>query len=230
MVEIGPGLGALTGPLLDCCPTLIAIEIDRDLSDLLRKRYVDQSGFKLHCGDALQTDLASLGHQKPVRVVGNLPYNISTPLLFHLLTFDSLIIDMHFMLQKEVVGRLAASPGNKAYGRLSLMVQYHCEVEPLFEVPASAFKPPPKVDSVFVRMKPYAEPPCQANDLELFSQVVKHCFQHRRKTLRNSLKNITGNSASLAALDVDLSLRPERLSVADFVNLSNQLSSMSQPS
>lgn len=226
VIEIGPGLGALTGPLLACCPTLIAVEIDRDLSDILRKRYADQTEFKLHCGDALQTDFASLGHQQPLRIVGNLPYNISTPVLFHLLTFGSLIIDMHFMLQKEVVDRLAAIPGSKNYGRLSLMTQYHCQVDALFEVPPSAFKPPPKVDSMFVRLTPYTTPPYQADDPALFARLVKQCFQYRRKTLRNSLKQIAKSTAILTALDFDLSLRPEVLSVADFVNLSNQLSNM----
>ena len=228
VVEIGPGLGALTGMLLAYCPTLMAIEIDRDLSEILRQHYVDQAGFRLYCDDALQIDFSALGNQKPLRVVGNLPYNISTPILFHLLTFGSHIIDMHFMLQKEVVDRLAASPGNKEYGRLSLMLQYHCQVEPLFEVPSSAFKPAPKVDSMFVRLTPYTTPPYQADDPILFGRLVKQCFQQRRKTLRNSLKQIIGNTEILPALNFDLSLRPETLSVADFVELSNQISSIIQ--
>ncbi|RLA47732.1 MAG: 16S rRNA (adenine(1518)-N(6)/adenine(1519)-N(6))-dimethyltransferase [Gammaproteobacteria bacterium] len=227
LIEIGPGLGALTEPLLERCPNLTVVEIDRDLADILSARYAQKPGFKLHRGNALQTDFAALSNQKPMRIVGNLPYNISTPLLFHLLTFSPLIIDMYFMLQKEVVDRLAASPGNKIYGRLSVMMQYHCQIQPLFTVPPTAFKPSPKVTSAVVRLAPHTTLPSRAVDPVIFERLVKLCFQQRRKSLRNSLKILVSETTSLSDFDVDLKARPETLSVADFVTLSNQLSALS---
>lgn len=224
LIEIGPGRGALTDSLLEHCANLTVVEIDRDLASLLEVRYLNNSNFKLHVGDALTADFATLGHHQPMRIVGNLPYNISTPLLFHLLNFRSLITDMYFMLQREVVDRLAASPGSKNYGRLSVMMQYHCQIQALFEVPATAFKPAPKVTSAVVRLIPHIEHPCEALDPDLFENLVRTCFQQRRKTLRNSLKKFVADPEVLSETGIDLTIRPEQISVANFVLLSNQLS------
>lgn len=226
LIEIGPGMGVLTAPLIKRCPTLIAVEIDRDLSEILRERFAMHAGFTLHRGDALRTDFAALGSYQPMRIVGNLPYNISTPLMFHLLNYSGLIVDMHFMLQKEVVDRLAARPGSKLYGRLSVMMQYQCQVQALLAVPSSAFTPPPKVASALVRLVPHAIRPCTAQDPDFFSRLVNTCFQQRRKTLRNSIKGLIQPGAITEGIDIDLTARPETLSVSDFVALSNQLSTM----
>lgn len=225
LIEIGPGLGILTKPLLEQCPNLTAIEIDTDLANRLAQRFGHLSGFQLHCGDALNADLAALANNHPVRVVGNLPYNISTPLLFYLLSCAAQIRDMHFMLQKEVVNRMAAPPGSKAFGRLSVMIQYASHVQPLMDVPPHAFSPSPKVTSTVVRLIPHAEIPKPANNPQHFAQLVNRCFQQRRKTLRNALKHLVPENAQLATLAVDLNARPETLSVADFVALSNELDS-----
>lgn len=224
MIEIGPGMGVLTEPLLKRCPTLIAVEIDRDLAEVLQERFASYSGFSLRRGDALRTDFAALGSGQPMRIVGNLPYNISTPLMFHLLTYSEQIIDMHFMLQKEVVDRLTAHPGSKLYGRLSVMMQYQCKVQALLAVPSSAFTPSPKVASALVRLVPHTTRPHTARDPALFSRLVNTCFQQRRKTLRNSIKGLIQTGATMDGLDIDLTTRPEMLSVGDFVALSNQLS------
>ena len=226
LIEIGPGQGAMTRPLLALCPQLQVVELDRDLAALLGDKFHASPDFKVHQGDALKTDFLQFKHSDtPLRIAGNLPYNISTPLIFHLLELAGHVSDMHFMLQKEVVDRLASAPGEKAYGRLSVMVQYYCQVEPLFMVPPGSFHPAPKVDSAIVRLLPFAQPPHPANDVKLLKRIVSACFQQRRKTLRNTLKNFA-SSEQLAALDIDLGLRPEVLSVADFVRLSNQLSVM----
>jgi len=223
IIEIGPGQGAITGPVLERGPSLQVIELDRDLVPLLREKFAQYPDLHIDQGDALKTDFSRFYQpDRPLRIIGNLPYNISTPLLFHLLSFSAIIRDMHFMLQKEVVDRLAATPGDKLYGRLSVMVQYHSRVEPLFRVPAGAFKPAPKVESAIVRLQPHAEPPYPANDLDHMAKLVNACFQQRRKTIRNTLKHLVDES-QLTQLDIDLSLRPEKLSVADFVRLSNQL-------
>ena len=224
LIEIGPGQGALTRPLLERCSQLQVVELDRDLAALLTGKFHSYPEFRLHQGDALKTDFRQFKRSDaPLRIVGNLPYNISTPLIFHLLGYAGDVSDMHFMLQKEVVDRLAASPGDKAYGRLTVMAQYHCQVEPLFIVPPGSFHPAPKVQSAIVRLLPYKEPPHQAQDTELLQKLVSACFQQRRKTLRNSLKHFA-TAEQLATLDIDLSLRPEVLAVKDFVHLSNQLS------
>ncbi len=224
LVEIGPGRGALTDALMKSGNKLTAIEIDRDLAEQLIQRYTGQKQFTLYRGDALATDFSTIAEQQPMRVVGNLPYNISTPLLFHLLNYRSWIRDMYFMLQKEVVERIAASPGNKSYGRLSVMMQYHCQVQALFTVPPTAFNPAPKVTSAMVRLIPHIEPPNKALDLGLFERLVKVCFQQRRKTLRNSLKLLTGDSTLLQLNDrLDLNARPETLSTAEFVEIANLL-------
>lgn len=226
LIEIGPGRGVLTDALLHTGCELWAIEIDRDLAALLERRYRDAANFHLVTGDALRTDYrAFVRAGQPLRVVGNLPYNISTPLLFHLLAQHELIRDMHFMLQKEVVERLAATPGTKAYGRLSVMVQYYCTVEPLFDVPPSAFAPPPKVDSAVVRLTPRAHIDPVAKDPALLENLVNLCFQQRRKTLRNCLKALVGPQ-HMENLGAPLSARPETLAVADFVALSNRIGAL----
>lgn len=225
LVEIGPGLGALTEELLDATNGhLDAVELDRDLIPVLRTqffRYADT--FTIHEADALKFDFAGLKQdERPLRIVGNLPYNISTPLIFHLVSFNGLIEDMHFMLQKEVVDRLAAGPGDNHYGRLGIMAQYYCRVEPLFIVPPGAFSPAPKVDSAIVRLVPYAEPPIPAKDVGQLQHVVRTAFGQRRKTLRNNLKQLISADA-LEALDIDPGLRPERLTLAEFVRISDAL-------
>lgn len=216
MLEIGPGLGALTHPLLHVLPKLKAVEIDRDLAAELTATW----GQQLHLieADALTVDYSAYGPK--LRVVGNLPYNISTPLLFHLLQYKSVIQDMHFMLQKEVVDRLCAAPGTRDYGRLSIMLQYDCEVEHLFTVPPTAFSPPPKVDSAIVRITPYKISPYKTVDREILSWVVGKAFQMRRKTLHNNLKLFFENDA-LLALGIDTQKRPEHLSIEEYVKIAN---------
>jgi len=226
LIEIGPGQGAITGPVLEKCPRLNVIELDRDLIPLLQKKFHQYPELHIHQGDALKTDFSQFYREgKPLRIIGNLPYNISTPLMFHLLSFSGQIRDMYFMLQKEVVTRLAAVPGDKNYGRLSIMVQYYCQVEPLFQIPPTAFRPAPKVESAIVRLLPYPEPPYPADDLQLLSRLVRACFQQRRKTMRNTLKHML-NAEQLEQLGIDLTRRPETLSVEDFVVLSNQIGAL----
>ncbi|KJS06807.1 MAG: ribosomal RNA small subunit methyltransferase A [Gammaproteobacteria bacterium BRH_c0] len=222
LIEIGPGQGALTAPLLERNPGLTAIELDRDLEQLLARKFAHHNDFNLIQQDALKFDFSTLNTRGPLRIVGNLPYNISTPLIFHLLSYQALITDMHFMLQREVVERMAAEPGTKVYGRLSIIVQYHCKVDFLFDVPPESFFPAPKVDSAIVRLAPYHRKPLQADDPELFNNLVKLCFQQRRKTLRNNLKQLSG-SYDVESLPFDLGRRPETLSLREFVDLSNQL-------
>jgi len=223
IVEIGPGQGALTEPLAAAAETLHVIELDRDLVPWLKVRFEKHPGFHLHQADALSVNFAELAEtDQPLRIVGNLPYNISTPLIFHLLEFAGRVQDMHFMLQKEVVKRMAANPGEKAYGRLSVMVQYYCQVEALFEVPPSAFDPAPKVDSAIVRLTPYPAPPHPARHFATFARLVNTVFQQRRKTLRNGLKNLL-DSDQIDQLDMDLTRRAESLSVAEFVTLSDRI-------
>lgn len=224
LVEIGPGQGALTTGLLDACDTLDVIELDRDLIPSLIARFGHDSRFHLHQGDALKFDFAALYKKDHgLRIVGNLPYNISTPLIFHLIESSAIIRDIHVMLQKEVVDRLAAAPSSSDYGRLSVMVQYHCHVEQLIDVPPSAFSPQPKVNSAVVRLTPHITLPHIATDHLFFSQLVRTAFSQRRKTLRNNLKLFIPADC-LATLDVDLSLRPENISVAQYVHISNQVS------
>jgi len=225
LVEIGPGQGAITAHLLEGCASLQAIELDRDLVPRLRTQFFNYPKFVIHQADALKFDFAELAKNQPLRVVGNLPYNISTPLIFHLLESRQHISDMHFMLQKEVVERMAAIPGDEAYGRLSIMCQYYCAVEMLFEVPPEAFRPIPKVDSAIVKLRPHAELPCVAEDEALFANIVKTVFQMRRKTLRNGLKAIL-DKPILEQLGEQLNLRPEALSLQDFVNLSNRINQL----
>ena len=221
-VEIGPGLGALTEELLERVPTLQALELDRDLVPILRTKFFNYPGFRIHEGDALQFDFGRLYDGRPLRVVGNLPYNISTPLIFRLLAQAELIGDMHFMLQKEVVDRLAASPGNKDWGRLSIMTQYRCQVQPLFKVGPGAFKPAPKVDSAIVRLIPHRELPHPAKDEKVLATVVRTAFNARRKTLRKGLESLVTDE-QWQDIALDNRLRPEQLSLADFVALADML-------
>jgi 16S rRNA (adenine1518-N6/adenine1519-N6)-dimethyltransferase len=229
IVEIGPGLGAITEHLLATAGHLDVVELDRDLLPYLRIAFASYgNNLRIHEADALQFDFRSLSKDNSntpkelLRIVGNLPYNISTPLIFHLLSYTDLIADMHFMLQKEVVLRLAAGAGTNNYGRLSIMAQYFCRVDNLFEVPPEAFDPRPKVDSAIVRMAPYTDLPHTANDFKHFESLVKSGFAQRRKTLRNNLKGIA-NDEQLQSLGIDPSIRPERLTVGDFVAISNLL-------
>ena len=220
VVEIGPGRGALTYPLLEDLPHLHVVELDRDLITLLRQENTPDR-LSIHESDALKFDFRTLKPaDKPLRVVGNLPYNISTPLIFHLLSQSDAISDMTFMLQKEVVDRLTASPGTRDWGRLSIMVQYHCQADYLFFVPPGAFSPPPKVDSAVVRLIPHASPPHPANDEEHLRRLVAQAFTQRRKAIRNSLKSqVTLEQFEQAGIDAGL--RPDQLTVADYVTLAN---------
>ncbi len=227
IVEIGPGKGAITQLLADACDNLNVIELDRDLVPWLKVKFEKHPNFQLFQADALQFDFAQLiRNDKPLRIVGNLPYNISTPLIFHLLSYAGQVQDMHFMLQKEVVKRMAAQPGESAYGRLGIMVQYYCAVEDLFEVPPTSFDPAPKVDSAIVRLIPYKELPYVANNIKTLETLVNVAFQQRRKTLRNSLKQLL-TVEQMETLPVDLSLRPEEISLSEYVAMSNLLGEVS---
>ena len=228
MLEIGPGQGALTEGLLSSGAQLDVIELDRDLIPILQAQFADNPRFRLNQGDALKFDFTQLNAgERSLRVVGNLPYNISTPLIFHLLDNAHLIRDMHFMLQKEVVERLAAEPGGGDWGRLSIMVQYHCRVEHLFNVGPGAFNPPPKVDSAIVRLIPHDVLPHPAKNPRLLERVVREAFNMRRKTLRNTLKGLL-SAEDIEAAGVDGSLRPEQLKLADFVHLADRLAELNQ--
>ncbi len=227
IVEIGPGKGAITQLLADACDNLNVIELDRDLVPWLKVKFEKHPNFQLFQADALQFDFAQLiRNYKPLRIVGNLPYNISTPLIFHLLSYASKVQDMHFMLQKEVVKRMAAQPGESAYGRLGIMVQYYCAVEDLFDVPPTSFDPAPKVDSAIVRLIPHKELPYIANNIKTLETLVNVSFQQRRKTLRNSLKQLL-SMEQMESLPVDLSLRPEEISLPEYVAMSNLLGEVS---
>jgi 16S rRNA (adenine1518-N6/adenine1519-N6)-dimethyltransferase len=213
LVEIGPGLGALTAPLLARCGALDVIELDRDLAARLRQR----PGLGVIEADVLRVDFGALAQAggQPLRVVGNLPYNISTPILFHLLDAAAHWRDAHLMLQKEVVTRMAAAPGGRNYGRLSVMLQWRCRIEPLFEVPPSAFEPPPRVDSAVVRLRPLAAPP--AVNARLLGELVALAFSQRRKLLRHTLGRWLAAHRPGAAFD--LQRRAEEVPVAEYVAL-----------
>jgi 16S rRNA (adenine1518-N6/adenine1519-N6)-dimethyltransferase len=219
MIEIGPGLGALTKPLLRYLSSLTAIEIDEDLQIFLQKEFSKE---KLHilAKDALTVDYHSFGEK--IRIVGNLPYNISTPLLLRLLSFTENIQDMHFLLQKEVVDRLVGQPGTKAYGRLSIIVQYFCKAIPLLAVPCEAFYPPPKVQSTFIRLVPHSPSPFAAVCIEGLQEVVKLAFSMRRKTLANTLKPLL-HAEELHKLGIQPSLRPEQISIVEYIIITNYL-------
>ena len=224
IVEIGPGLGALTKPLLKKITQLHVVEIDRDIVSWMQAEYAKpayaNNELFVHNVDALKFDFTALGGK--IRVTGNLPYNISTPILFHLLDNLPNIIDMHFMLQKEVVERMVAEPSTPAYGRLSVMLQYYLQMEYLFTVPPEAFDPAPKVESAFVRCVPHASLPFVAKDTKLFAKIVLTAFSQRRKTLRNTLKGLL-DDAGFAKLSIDSQLRAENLGVAQFVAITNHL-------
>lgn len=219
VIEIGPGLGALTQPLLDRLDVLHVVEIDRDIISRLKTSF-PADRLVIHEGDALAFDFASV--PGPLKIVGNLPYNISTPLLFHLAEYGDHVIDMHFMLQKEVVDRMVAEPSCADYGRLGVMLQYRFEMENLIDVPPEAFWPPPKVDSAVVRMIPAAGRCGVADDYALFEKVVTQAFAQRRKTLRNNLKGLL-DEAALSELGIDAGMRAENIAVADYVRMANWL-------
>jgi 16S rRNA (adenine1518-N6/adenine1519-N6)-dimethyltransferase len=218
LVEIGPGLGALTWPLLQRCQSLTVIELDRDLAARLRER---GAGLTVVEADVLTVDFGTLANEmaKPLRLVGNLPYNISTPILFHLLDFASLVADQHFMLQKEVAQRMAAAPGGKDYGRLSVMLQWRYRIETVLEVPPQAFEPPPKVDSAIVRMRPLLAAATQRP--QLLAELVAVAFSQRRKLLRHTLGRWL--EARGFAGDFDVQRRAEEVPVAQYVALAEQL-------
>ncbi|MCS3904296.1 16S rRNA (adenine1518-N6/adenine1519-N6)-dimethyltransferase [Methylohalomonas lacus] len=222
IVEIGPGHGALTGALLDACGRLDAIELDRDLVSALPGRYLDHGELVVHSADAVDFDFRQLAVRgTALRIIGNLPYNISTPLIFHLLEQRSVINDMLFMLQREVVERMTAGAGNKTYGRLSVMVQFACEVENLFTVRPGAFQPPPKVDSAIVHLHPRRQLLHEVDPADL-AQVVKQAFAQRRKTLRNTLRDLLP-AAAIEAAGIDPAQRAEQLGLDQFAALANAL-------
>lgn len=220
VVEIGPGLGALTKPLLRALNHLLAIEIDRDLHQSLSEMPSTKGQLELICADALTIDYGQFG--KNLRVIGNLPYNISTPLLIHLLHYLPHIQDMTFMLQKEVVDRLCAQPGNKTYGRLSVIVQYFCEAESLFNVPKEAFYPQPKVESAIVRLTPYSVSPYPTIDFLTLERLLHCAFSMRRKTLANNLKPLL-SATDLITLGIDPTQRPEQISVTDYAQIAKYI-------
>jgi 16S rRNA (adenine1518-N6/adenine1519-N6)-dimethyltransferase len=220
-VEIGPGLGALTAPLLAQNVQLDVIELDRDLVALLQKKFSTQNQLTIHSADALSFDFSTLvQNNEKLHIIGNLPYNISTPLMFRLLSFSNCIADMHFMLQKEVVDRICAAPGTKQYGKLSVMMQYYCDSELLFEVPPESFEPIPKVMSAIIRLTPHPQPPVRVGSVNQLNQLVTYAFSQRRKTIRNSLKNqLTEEQIASAGINPDA--RAEMLTLAKFANLAN---------
>lgn len=221
MVEIGPGLGAITAPLLEHVRRLDAIELDRDIIPELVRLCARAGELTIHQADALNFDFSSLAPDEgKLRVVGNLPYNISTPLIFHLLGQLSVIEDMHFLLQREVVERISATPGGGAYGRLSIMVQFRCRCEVLFSVSGGAFSPPPKVESALLRLTPHPQPPVKVDDEPRFALIVSRAFNQRRKTLKNALKTLL-SAKDIEAAGVDPGARPETLTLGDYAALSN---------
>jgi 16S rRNA (adenine1518-N6/adenine1519-N6)-dimethyltransferase len=227
MVEIGPGLGALTEPLIERLATpespLHAVELDRDLIARLTKKF--GALLELHAGDALAFDFGSLaapGDKPSLRIVGNLPYNISSPLLFHLVTFAPCVIDQHFMLQDEVVERMVAEPGSKAFGRLTVMLQYRYVIDKLIDVPPESFQPPPKVDSAIVRMIPYAPHELPVVDDAILGDLVTAAFSQRRKMLRNTLGDYR-DRVDFEALGFDLARRAEEVPVEEYVRIAQAL-------
>jgi 16S rRNA (adenine1518-N6/adenine1519-N6)-dimethyltransferase len=232
LVEIGPGEGALTLPLLRACGHLTAIELDRDLIASLAARARDVGDLNIISADVLTVDFGELacpsrlsmasGGDSQLRVVGNLPYNISTPILFHCLDHAGAIRDMHFMLQKEVVDRMTAPPGSKTYGRLSVMLQLRCTVEPLFKVPPGAFRPPPKVDSAIVRLTPLPTQALPDADADLIARLVRAAFGQRRKTLSNALRDVA-TAKQIDAAGIDPRARAEQLAPSAFVALAQTL-------
>lgn len=223
IVEIGPGRGALTAPLIASGALLDVVELDRDLIPILTAQFSQNPQFHIHQADALKFDYRALSRAyEKLRVIGNLPYNITTPLLFHLLSQSDVIEDMCFMLQREVVERICAEPGSKRYGRLSIMIQYQCDAELLFLVPPEAFDPIPKVESAIIYMQPKRSALAEQVDVVALNKLVTQAFNQRRKTLANTLKNNV-SVAQLEALDIDPTQRPEMVSVAQYVQLAQSL-------
>lgn len=230
-VEIGSGSGALTRPLLARGAMVTAIEVDRDLVARLRQWDAARSGaLRIIEGDALEQPVEPLIEAAggALRVIGNLPYNLSTPLLFHLTAPSSGMTDLHLLLQREVVERMAAGPGSRLYGRLSVMIQARCDVEPLFEVPPGCFSPPPRVTSRFVRLRPHAKPPLGDTDPAALGRVVAAAFAQRRKTLRNALRGLI-NETDMAAVGIDPGSRAERIDLAGYGRLARLLHPPSRP-
>lgn len=220
IVEIGPGRGALTKELLSRVDRLEVVEIDREIIPMLKKKFADYQGFTIYHADALKFDYHRLKTDaQSLRLIGNLPYNISTPLLFHLISFKHIISDMLFMLQKEVVDRLVAQVGSKDYGRLSVMVAWRCRVKRAFNIKPGAFIPPPKVDSSIVHLQPYQDPLTEVGDPAHFDKIVRLAFGKRRKILRNALKEII-TEKDFEAAGINPMLRPEQLSIEQFGRLS----------
>ncbi len=227
LVEIGPGQGAITFPLLKKHWSLTVIEFDRDLITPLMESAEGMGDLTIIHKDVLKVDFTKLAADRPaLRLVGNLPYNISTPILFHVLEHAPVVRDMHFMLQKEVIDRMAAEPGSKVYGRLTVMLQARCEVTPLFMVPPHAFRPPPKVDSAVVRLVPLAADKIHIKDTALFENLVRDAFGQRRKTIRNAMQALA-TSDDIEAVGLRPDARAEQLPVTDFIKLANFLASKS---
>ncbi len=219
IIEIGPGRGALTYPLLQRCKTLTAIELDRDLVPILKQQASRFGTLEVINADILEFELSSIPRGNSFRLVGNLPYNISTPLMFHLLDSAQDIQDMHFMVQKEVALRIVARPGEANYGRLSVMLQYRCDCQYLLDVAPTCFKPPPRVDSAVIRLVPFSEPLHDVGDYANFSSIVQSAFGQRRKTISNSLKLVLDRE-TIIACEIDPGLRAENLAISDFAKLS----------
>lgn len=228
LIEIGPGLAALTEPMAERIDHLTVIEIDRDLAQRLKEHPFLSKKLNVIQQDAMQINFDDLAIELKgkLRVFGNLPYNISTPLMFHLFDYIDAFVDMHFMLQKEVVNRLAAAPNSKTYGRLSVMAQYYCDIIPVLEVPPHAFKPAPKVDSAVVKLIPKSQR-LPLNNIKTLSQVTALAFNQRRKSIRNSLQNIITKS-ELLELEIDLNTRAENLSLNDYCKIANFVFSKEQ--
>ncbi|MBK2124145.1 16S rRNA (adenine(1518)-N(6)/adenine(1519)-N(6))-dimethyltransferase RsmA [Fangia hongkongensis] len=221
VIEIGPGLGALTTHILKRAKSLSVIEYDGDVIPVLKDKTKAIGTLNIIHQDILTVQFDQLFHEDKIKLIGNLPYNISSQILFHLIPFARMFKNMHFMLQKEVVDRITASPNNKTYGRLSVMLQYYFQTEGLFIVPPNAFYPAPKVDSKIIRLTPFSSLPFKAKNEALFAKIVKQTFEQRRKTLRNTLKPFVTDSSTLLLAPIDITKRPENLSVKDFVALSN---------
>jgi len=222
LIEIGPGLGALTCPILNIVKEMDVIELDRDIVPKLQLNCgldaVQNNQLRIHNLDVLQFDFAELNYDSPLRIIGNLPYNISTPIIFHLVKYSNIIQDMYFMLQKEVVMRLAAKPDTSNYSRLSVMAQYHFQIDPLFLVPPESFQPVPKVESGIIRLVPHKEKPIKINDEKAFATLITQAFSQRRKTLRNVLKDIC-SAQQLESIDINPGSRAQSLTLEQFGNI-----------
>lgn len=227
LLEIGPGLGAITEPVAELTDKLNVVELDKDLAERLVTHPFIGKKLNIYQADALQFDFNQvIDPEHKLKVFGNLPYNISTPLLFHLYEFLDGIENMHFMLQKEVVNRMCAAPNSKAYGRLSIMTQYYCKTIPVIEVPPTAFVPPPKVDSAVIRLIPKDKELRTQATPKTLNRVCLEAFNQRRKTLRNSLSNLM-TAEELAELNIDASLRAENLSLDQFISIANYIDNRS---